>query len=219
MELPPLTPVSTAYQGPQLVGPACGATPRAPWPAGVPRRPDGPRGQAPVALCPGAYRLSQRTTQQGREEIGGIPMSVATVSQGEQAMTAVVVAPVEEARPEGHEHAVAHLDETSWRQGDKRGGLWVAVTRWVTVCVVRLSRGGDRARALLGETFAGMWVTDRSRAYNWYPVRWRQRCWAHGLRDGAAMQRRGGAAEALGVAWLAHAHPMCAWWQRVREGT
>ena len=219
IEIPPLKPVITEYQWHQLVCPACGATTRMPWPAGVPSRTYGPRVQATVALCTGAYRLSKRTTQQALEEIFGIPMSVATVSQLEQATTAVLVAPVEEARTYVHEQAVAHLDETSWRQGDKRGWLWVAVTSWVTVFLVRLSRGGDRARELLGETFAGILVTDRYSAYNWYPVRWRQLCWAHLLRDFAAMQSRGGASEELGVALLAQAHQMFAWWHRVREGT
>src|SRR5262245_64404713 len=60
---------------------------------------------------------------------------------------------------------------------------------------------------------------DRYSAYNWYPVRWRQLCWAHLLRDFAAMQSRGGASEELGVALLAQAHQMFAWWHRVREGT
>src|SRR5262249_31774952 len=115
IEIPPLKPVITEYQWHQLVCPACGATTRAPWPAGVPRRTYGPRVQAPVALCTGAYRLSKRTTQQALEEIFGIPMSVATVSQLEQATTAVLVAPVEEARTYVHEQAAAHLDETSWR--------------------------------------------------------------------------------------------------------
>ena len=57
--------------------------------------------------------------------------------------------------------AVAHLAETSWRQGGKRAWFWVAVTSWVTVFVVRLSRGGSVARELLGETFTGIVVTDR----------------------------------------------------------
>jgi hypothetical protein len=50
---------------------------------------------------------------------------------------------VEEARTYVHAQEVAHLDETSWRQGDKRAWLGVAVTSWVTVFVVRLSRGGQ----------------------------------------------------------------------------
>ena len=44
--------------------------------------------QATVARCPGAYRLSKRTTQQALEEIFGVLMSVATVNQWEQATTA-----------------------------------------------------------------------------------------------------------------------------------
>ena len=40
-----------------------------------------------------------------------------------------------------HEQAVAHLDETSWRQAGKRAWVWVAVTSWVTVFLVRMSRG------------------------------------------------------------------------------
>jgi transposase len=219
LEIPPIKPVVTEYQWHQLVCPAWSEATRVPWPAGVPRGRYGPRVQATVALCTGAYRLSKRMTQQALEEIFGIPMSVATVSQLEQATTTVLAAPVEEACTYVQAQGVAHLDETSWRQGDKRGWLWVAVTSWVTVFLVRLSRGGDVARELLGETFAGILVTDRYSAYNWYPVRWRQLCWAHLLRDFAAMQSRGGVSEELGAALLAQAHQMFAWWHRVREGT
>src|SRR5438128_1159330 len=179
IEIPPIKPVVTEYQWHQLACPACGATTRAPWPAGVPSGTYGPRVHATVALCTGAYRLSKRTTQQAMEEVFGVPMSVGTISPLEQATTAAVAAPVEEARTYVHAQAVAHLDETSWRQGDKRAWLWVAVTSWVTVFVVRMSRGGQVARELLGEQFAGILVTDRYSAYNWYPVRWRQVCWAH----------------------------------------
>ena len=75
------------------------------------------------------------------------------------------------------------------------------------------------ARELLGETFSGILVTDRYSAYNWYPVRWRQLCWAHLLRDFEAMRGRGGRSEEIGDALLAQAHQMFAWWHRVREGT
>jgi len=103
---------------------------------------------------------------------------------------------------------VAHLDETSWRQGSKRAWLWVAVTSWVTVFVVRMSRGGQVARELLGERFSGILITDRYRAYNWYPVRWRQLCWAHLLRDFQAMHDHGGCSREIGDALLAQAHQM-----------
>src|SRR5215470_15540381 len=142
-----------------------------------------------------------------------------TISQSEQATTEVVAAPVEAARAYVHEQAVAHLDAASWRQGGKRAWLWVAVTSLVTVFLVRMSRGGQVARELLGEHFAGILVTDRYSAYNWYPVRWRQLCWAHVLRDFEAMRGRGGDSEELGKALLAQTYQMFTWWHRVREGT
>src|SRR5215472_16077206 len=218
-ELPPIKPVVTEYQWHQLVCAGCGEVTRAPWPEGVPSGTYGPRVQATVALYTGAYRLSKRLTQQVMDEVFGVPVSVGTISQVERATTAAVATPVEEARTYVHEQAVAHLDETSWRQGDKRAWLWVAVTSWVTVFVVRMSRGGQVARELLGETFAGILVTDRYSAYNWYPVRWRQLCWAHLLRDFAAMRGRGGRSEEIGDTLLAQAHQMFTWWHRVREGT
>jgi transposase len=175
--------------------------------------------QATVALCTGAYRLSKRTTQQAMAEVFGVPMSVGTISSLEHTTTEAVAAPVEEARTYVQAQEVAHLDETSWRRGDKRAWLGVAVTSWVTVFVVRLSRGGQVARELLGERFGGILVTDRYSAYNWYPVRWRQLCWAHVLRDFEAMRDRGGCSEEIGDALLAQAHQMLRWWHRVREGT
>src|SRR5438876_8173135 len=219
IEIPPITPVVTAYQWHQLVCATCGATTRAPWPAGVPSGTYGPRVQATVALCTGAYRLSKRTTQQVMDEVFGVPLSVGTISPLEQATTAAVAAPVEAARTYVHAQAVAHLDETSWRQGGKRAWLWVAVTSVVTVFLVRMSRGGQVARELLGERFSGILVTDRYSASNWYPVRWRQVCWAHLLRDFEAMRGRGGRSEEIGEALLAQAHQMFTWWHRVREGT
>ncbi len=219
IEIPPIQPVITEYQWHQLVCPDCGETTRAPWPAGVPSDTYGSRVHATVALCTGAYRLSKRTTQQVMGDLFGVPMSVGTISQSEKATTKALAEPVEEARAYVQEQSVAHLDETSWRQGEKRAWLWVAVTSWVTVFLVRLSRGGQVARELLGEGFCGILVTDRSSAYNWYPVRWRQVCWSHLLRDFEAIRGRGWVSEEIGDALLAQAHQMFAWWHRVREGT
>jgi transposase len=122
IEIPPIQPVVTDYQWHQLVCPDCGEATRAPWPAGVPSSTYGPRVHAPVALCTGSYRLSKRTTQQAMDDLFGVPMSVGTISQSEKATTEVVAEPVAEVRAYVHEQSVAHLDETSWRQGGKRAG-------------------------------------------------------------------------------------------------
>ena len=219
IEMPPIQPVITEYQWHQLVCPACGKTTRAPWPDGVPSGTYGPRVQATVGLCTGSYRLAKRTTQQVMADLFGVPMSVGTISQVEQATTKVLAAPVQEARDTVATQTVAHVDETSWRQGHTRAWLWVAVTSLVTVFLIRMSRGGQVARELLGEHFSGILVTDRYSAYNWYPVRWRQVCWAHLLRDFEAIRGRGAASEEIGEALLAKAHQMFRWWHRVCEGT
>jgi transposase len=218
-EIPPITPVVTEYQLHQLVCPACGDTTRAAWPDGVPTGAYGPRVHAITALCTGAYHLSKRTTQQLLADLFGVTMSLGTLSTLEAATTQAVAASVEEARATVQEQASVSMDETGWRQGHQRAWLWVAVTTWVTVFVVRLSRGGKVARELLGKQFQGILVTDRFSAYNWYPVRWRQLCWAHLLRDIEAMIGRGGRSQEIGEVLRSHAHQMFHWWHRVRDGT
>ena len=218
-EIPPIRPVVTEYQVHRLVCEVCGAPTYGAWPQGVPTGIIGPRAQAIASLCTGAYRLSKRTTQRVLDDLFGVRLSVGTISNLEAVTTDVLSAPVEEARGYVQEQASTHLDETGWREGNQRAWLWVAATTWVTVFLVRLSRGGQVARELLGETFTGILVTDRWSAYNWYPVRWRQLCWAHLLRDFEAMVDRGGASQAIGEGLKSHAYQMFCWWHRVRDGT
>lgn len=153
------------------------------------------------------------------DDLFGVPMSVGTISQSEKATTAALAVPVEDARTYVQTQEVAYLDETRWRQGNTQAWLWVAVTSVVTVFVVWMSRGGQVARELLGKRFGGSLVTDRYSGYHCYPVRWRQVCWAHLLRDFEAIRGRGGPSALIGDALLTQAHQMFTWWHRVRAGT
>ena len=218
-ELPPVQPVVTEYQLHGLVCPACGATTRATLPVGVPAGGFGPRVHAIVALCTGAYHLSKRTTQDVMKDLFGIPMGLGTIANVEHATVQALAAPVAEAQTHVRAQAIAHLDETGWREGRARAWLWVAVTAWVTVFVVRLSRGAKVAQELLGERFCGTLVTDRWSAYTWYPTRWRQVCWAHLLRDFEAMIERGGRSQEIGTALREQVQQMFHAWHRVRDGT
>jgi transposase len=175
-EVPPSQPVVTEYQLHRLCCPACGMPTRADLPRGVPPGGLGPRVHAIVALCTGAYRLSKRTPQEVMADLFGLPMRLGTIPHLEQATAQAVAAPVADAQASVRAQPVAHLDETGWWEGRARAWLGVAVTMWVTVFVVRLSRGAKVAEELLGERFRGILVTDRWSAYTWYPTRWRRIC-------------------------------------------
>lgn len=167
LEIPPIKPVVTEYQLHQLICPACGDMPRAAWPEGVSTLAYGPRVQATVAMCTGAYRLSKRLTQGLLADMFGLVMSLGTLSNLEQTVASTLSEPVGQARSYVQQQATLSLDETGWRQGQKRAWLWVAVSTWVTVFVVRFSRGGQVARELMGEAFNGILVSDRWSGYNW----------------------------------------------------
>jgi transposase len=218
-EIPPVMPVVTEYQLHQLCCPVCGATTRAALPVGVSVGAFGPRVQAITALCTGADHLSKRTTQSVMEDLLGLPMSLGSIANLEQATAEALAQPVAEARAYVQTQHAAYVAETGWREGRARAWLWTAVTAWVTVFVVRLSRGAKVAQELLGERFWGYLVTDRWSAYTWYPTWRRQVCWAHLLRDIEAMIERGGPSQAIGEALRAQAREMFHWWHRVRDGT
>jgi transposase len=144
---------------------------------------------------------------------------VGTISTLEHATVQAVAEPVAEARAYVQVQPTAYMDETGWREGPQRAWLWTAVTAYVTVFVVRLSRSAKVAQELLGEQFWGWLVTDRWSAYTWYPTWRRQLCWAHLLRDIEAMIARGGRSQEIGEALQAQARQMFHWWHRVCDGT
>lgn len=99
-----------------------------------------------------------------------------------QRKTAAALGPV---IPEVHAYLAdkpANVDETGWREGGKRGWLWVAVAARATALLVRLSC----VRKVLGELIGGeprVLTTDRYPAYAHLATDRRQACWAHLRRD------------------------------------
>jgi transposase len=145
-------------------------------------------------------------------------MSLGTITHLEPATVQALAAPVAAAQTSVRAQPIAHLEETGWRDGRPRTGLWVAVTAGVTVFAGRLSRGAKGIQARLGERFCGMVVTERWSAYTWYPTWWRPVCWAHRRRDSDAMLDRGGRSQERGEALREQARQMLPWWHQVRDG-
>jgi transposase len=202
----------------------CGAVSRAELPPGVPRRGYGPRLTAMVSLCSGKYRLSKRLIQSLLADLLGIDLSLGSVSNLEQEISASLAAPVEEACAHVHEQGVVNADETGWYEGRSNGRagrawLWVVTTALVTVFRVARSRGAEIARELLGESFAGLLGTDRWSAYAWVDAVRRQLCWSHLVRDFQGFVDRSDAGTSIGERLLRETRRMFRYWHRIRDGT
>jgi transposase len=101
----------------------------------------------------------------------------------------------------------------------KRGWQWVMVTAVVTVFIQGVSRSTAAAIELLGSSFGGIVVGDRFSAYNHLPSQQRQLCWAHLIRDLAAIAERPGASAEFGAELLGLQQQLFGLWHRYRDGT
>ena len=79
-------------------------------------------------------------------------MSIGTVSNVEQTVSAALEKPVEEAKTFIPEQVVVHGDETSHAEKNKKMWTWVFIGSFVAAFVIRPSRGaqvvGERAHRI-----------------------------------------------------------------------
>lgn len=218
-ELPRIVPQVTEYQRHRLTCAVCGATTTAAWPEGMPPGSFGPRTQATVAYLAGRRGISQRDVAELLRTVFHLEVSLGSVASLEQEVSAAVAMPVAEAQAFVQQQAVVNADETGWREGTQRMGLWTAVTPLVTVFMVLATRGRVGAQALLGAPFAGIVGSDRWGGYTWVDPLRRQLCWAHLVRDFAAFVERGGEPARVGQGLRDGGAAIFGLWHRVRDGT
>ena len=156
LELLPQAVQVTEYQMAVRRCMACGKRTRADLPAGVPRRPFGPRLTATVALLSGRYGLSRREVRQLLQDLRQVRLSLGAVVRQEQAQSAALAPIVEEAQAAVQHAAVVNMHETGWPQDKQRAWLWTAATATLTVFRIDRSWGGAVLGALLGAEFAGV---------------------------------------------------------------
>jgi transposase len=218
VELLPLAVRVTEYQMEVRRCPACGKRTRADLPAGVPRRPFGPRLTAVVALLSGRYRLSRREVRQLLQDLWAVRVSLGAVLCQEQAQSAALAPIVEEVRAAVQQADVVNMDETGWRQEQRRAWLWTVVTAKLTLFRIDRRRSGAVVDGLLGAAFAGVVGSDRWSAYSRFPAEQRALCYAHLKRDFQALVDRGAEAEPIGRWGLAEIERLFALWYRFRAG-
>jgi transposase len=218
VELPPVQPHVTEYQRHRLKCTRCGITTCGELPTGVGSTCYGPRLASIVALCTGGYHLSKRMVESFCREVLGIELSVGEICAIEQTVTQAVAPAVADAAVYV-QSCDLNMDETSWKEQWKRRTLWTLVTTQLSVFVITKGRSVAVLKALVGEWYSGLLTSDRAKVYDSYPLRKRQICWSHLLRDFQAMIDRSGPGQAVGEALLEHAHVLFAWWHWVRDGT
>lgn len=218
-EVPRVLATVEEYQLHRLVCDGCGTSTRAALPAGVPAGQFGPRLQAIVALCSGAYRMSKRAVEDLLEDFFGIPIALGTIANLQRATSEAIEAPVAEVARALQEKPIVYADETGWFERGQRMWLWAAVTTHLAVFLLRASRGAKVAKELLGSAFAGILISDRWSAYTWVDVARRQLCWAHLLRQFRGFQDQGAEGRSIGQALELLTETMFHAWHRVRDGT
>lgn len=208
----------TEYRRHTLKRLSCGAANQAQWPANMPTGSFGPRAQAVVAYLSGRLHASHRDVVEALEVLHGLSLSSGRVSALQRQVSAALAGPVQTAQGYAQRQAVNHVDETSWRQHDKRHWLWLVATPAVTVFRVLSGRGAAQARQMISKTAKGIVITDRYQAYNWLPQRRRQLCWAHLKRDFQALAEREGKPAVVGQGLLEQTRELFDLWHQVGDG-
>jgi transposase len=126
-------------------------------------------------------RLPVRVIQTLLATLTGLHLSVGAVIGATARVAVRAQAVVTDLQQAIRASPVVHVDETGWREAGRNGYIWTFSTPQE-----RLFVHGSRARAMvdqvLGETFAGVVVSDFYTAYT-TDDRTHQYCWAHLLRD------------------------------------
>jgi transposase len=177
----------------------------------------GPRLQAAVAYFSGVGRLGKRAIALLFADLCAIPMALGSVSNLEARTGAGLESIHDQAL--GHARGLdANVDETGWKQGARKAWVWVAVTKSVTVFLIRKHRDRAAFDDLVGPT-PGVLTTDRYPVYAHLPSARRQVCWAHLRRDFQAMIDRRDRGSPIGEDLLMYADILAEHWLTVREGT
>jgi len=218
-EVPRVEPEVTEYRRHSLCCLACGAVTRAEWSAEMPSGSFGPRVQAVVGYLSGRMSLSQRDIAEGMAALYHVEMAVRTIPALQAAVSEALAQPVEAAQMYIQQQPAVNVDETGWRQENKRAWLWLAATPLVAIFLVMKTREAQGVHSLLGDTFNGIVGSDRWSAYNWLEPKRRQLCWAHLIRDFQKLVDREGESARIGQELLTQAKELFRLWQRVRDGS
>lgn len=174
---------------------------------------------AKIAALTGKYRLSKREVKAFLYDFFGLTVCVGSISNAEKRVSDSLKQPVNDIGEELKGQSYLHVDETGHNHKGHLEWLWVATTQKLTYFKIYQHRNQTCAKALIGEAYSGMVITDRYGAYNWLPASQRQYCWAHLKRDFKKLSERENLQEAfIGSCLLGTLESMFHHWRKVRNG-
>jgi len=130
-------------------------------------------------------RLPFRVIQSHLATLHNLQLSVGELVALTHAVRQQLQPQLEQLKQEVQASAVAHGDETGWRENGQNGYAWAFATGGATAVryfEFAFSRSHVIAQRILGADWRGWLVTDFYAAYNLIPGH-HQRCWSHLLRD------------------------------------
>jgi transposase len=217
-ELPKIAAEITEYQGHARTCPCCGEITQATIPAEIRAHSVGPRLTAALSYLSGAQGISKRGVEEIAETIFGVPISLGTVANLEQEVSAALAPAHQEALEAVRKADVKFADETSWKLWGKLCWLWAAATANVAVFVIHGKRSARGLAALLGEEIHGILHSDRWNVYRQIADERRQLCWAHLKRDFQKIVDCGGPSVFVGRRGLRIVRELFAAWHAFQEG-
>jgi transposase len=218
-DLPPVRAEVIEYQGHARTCVCCGEVTWASIPEEIRQYSVGPGLTAAMSYFAGCHQVSKRGVEEIVATLYEVPVALGTVSNLEQEMSEALAAPHAAAVAAVQTARVKHVDETGWKKHGQKCWLWVAATASLAVFVLHARRGLTGLTTLLGETIAGIVISDRWSAYRGLSVYGRQLCWAHLRRDFQGLVDLGGKARFFGQELLDFTEDVFHWWWRVRDGT
>ena len=218
IELPPIVVEVTEYQAHARTCRCCGAVTQATVPAAIRAHSIEPRLTATLSYLTGAHGISKRGVEEIAETIFGAPISLGTVANLEQEVSAALAPAHQEALDAVRQADVKFADETSWKLWGKLCWLWAAATASVAVFVIHGKRSALGLAALLGEEIHGIVHSDRWNVYLQISEECRQLCWAHLKRDFQKIVDCGGPSVFVGRRGLRIGKELFAAWHAFQEG-
>ncbi len=218
VELPPVVAEVTEYQGHARTCLDCGHVTRAAIPRDLMAHSVGPRLTATLSYFSGCHGISKRAVEEISAAVFAAPVSLGTVANLEQEVSAALTAPHQEALAAVRQAEVKNADETSWKRQGKLCWLWAAATTSVAAFVIHSKRSALGLTALLGMEIQGILCSDRWSVYDRVPAERRQVCWAHLKRDFQKIVDHGGPSAFVGEAGRKIVKKVFAAWHEFQSG-